>query len=301
VPTYAELQAESWWGREIVPDPLRGLGERLCRAYGRPLNAAGTKGDNVHLSGAHRSQEWILNSRLCSRRTYTVQSGLTAAELRYIAGLDFNPGSTARMIEICSRLDRPVRAGTLEVVREWYGNIDGDQRVDGYNNILNRIATSDASHLWHLHLTLDRRQVASTGAMRLVGDVLLGQTTGGDMLPELGDQGPVVEYWQRMLKLAGYDPGPVDGDYGPATKAAADGFRADHDLGGSNSITPWMATAIQSEVFAGKAGPAGPPGPAGAAGKPGVKGDRGEPGPPGPPGPTPTEVTFAGIVTKTTA
>jgi hypothetical protein len=299
MPTYAELQTETWWGREITPDPLRALGERLCRAYGRPLNAAGTKGDNLHLSGAHRSQEWILNSRYATNRSYTVQPGLTTAEARYICGLDFNPGSTARMIEVCSRLDRPVRAGTLEVVREWYGNLDGDQRVDGFNNILNRAATSDASHLWHLHLTLDRRQVADAGAMRLVGDVLLGQTTGGDMLPELGDQGPTVEYWQRMLKLAGYDPGAADGVYGPATKAAADRFRADHELGGSNSITAWMATAIQAEVFAGKAGPPGPPGPAGADGKPGTKGDPGEPGPPGPPGPTPTEVTFAGIVTKT--
>jgi hypothetical protein len=295
MPTYAELQTETWWEREIIPDPLRALGERLCRAYGRPLAAAGTKGDNLHLSGAHRSQEWILNSRYATSRSYTVQPGLTGTEARYICGLDFNPGSTARMIEICSRLDRAVRVGGLEVVREWYGNLDGDTRVDGYNNILNRAATSDASHLWHLHATLDRRQVASTW-MSQVGDVLLGQTTGGDMLPELGDQGPVVEYWQRMLKLAGYDPGAADGVYGPATKAAADKFRADHDLGGSNSITAWMATAIQAEVFAGKPGPPGPAGPAGADGKTGAKGDRGEPGPAGP---TPTEVTFAGIVTKT--
>jgi hypothetical protein len=38
MPTYAELQAETWWGREIVPDPLRELGARLCTASsaGRP-------------------------------------------------------------------------------------------------------------------------------------------------------------------------------------------------------------------------------------------------------------------------
>jgi hypothetical protein len=175
MPTYTELQAETWWNREIVTDPLKALGKRLCDAYGRPATAFGTKGDNVHLYGSHRSQEWLKNSKWCTNRTYTVQSGLTTEQARYIGGFDFNPGSTKAMIEICSRLDKAVRAGRLEVVREWYGNLDGDTRVDGYNNIANRVATSDSSHLWHLHGGLDRTEVNNAAVMKRVGDVLLNE------------------------------------------------------------------------------------------------------------------------------
>jgi hypothetical protein len=223
MPTYAELQAETWWGREIVTDPLRDLGVRLCTAYGRPAAAFGTKGDNAHLYGSHRSQEWIKNSRYCTNRSYTVQSGLTTEQARYIGGFDFNPGSTKAMIEICSRLDAAVRAGRLEVVREWYGNLDGDTRVDGYNNIANRAATSDSSHLWHVHGGLDRTQVDSAAAIRAVGDVLLNQATNGgieDMFCQKGDKGNAPRALQLQLRRAGFDPGTIDGDYGAATSAA---------------------------------------------------------------------------------
>lgn len=230
MPTYAELQAEPWWGREVVPAPLVQLGERLRAAYGRPAAAVGVKGDNVHLRGAHRSQEWLLKSRYCTNRSYTVQSGLTEQQSRHLAGFDFNPGSEAGMIQLCSRLDRAVRAGRLEQVREWFGNDDGDQRVDGYNNVRNQIATSDASHLWHLHLTLDRRMVDDEAAMRAVGDVLLDEDTSDqedDMLGlKLGDTGPRVRLLQAMLSDGGHPvEGGVDGIYGDATAAAVAALR----------------------------------------------------------------------------
>lgn len=173
--TYAQLQAEPWWGREIQPAPLVQLGNRLCAAHNRPRNAFGIKGDNAHLCGSHRSQEWIENSRFCTDRSYTVRSGLTAAQKRLICGFDYNPGSEALMIQLCRRLDEAVRAGRLEQVTEWYGNDDGDNRVDGYDNVRNRIATSDSSHLWHVHISFDRRRVNDEAAVRAVGDVLLGQ------------------------------------------------------------------------------------------------------------------------------
>jgi hypothetical protein len=223
MPTYAELQVETWWGREIIPDPLRELGARLCTAYGRPITAYGTKGDNLHLSGSHRSQEWIVNSRYCRNRTYTVQSGLTTTQVRHIAGFDFNPGSTSRMIEICTRLDKAVRAGRLEQVLAWYGNDDGDNIVDGYNNVVNQVSTSDASHLWHLHMTLDRKLVDNAAAIRAVGDVLLNQATDGgieDMFCQKGDKGNAPRALQLQLRRAGFDPGTIDGDYGAATAAA---------------------------------------------------------------------------------
>lgn len=155
--TLLQLQAETWWGREVVTPEMVWLGNALCARYRRPLYAAGSKGDEFHLNGSHRSQEWIFNSRYCTNRLYTVQSSLTVAQLRHVAGFDFTPGSATLMVELCQRLDKALKAGQLEEVREFYGNVDGDLVVDGWNNVLDRAASSDSSHLWHFHLSIDRR------------------------------------------------------------------------------------------------------------------------------------------------
>lgn len=180
MPTYAELQAETWWGREIVTPELAGLGAELCRRTSRPADAAGTKGNNLHLRGSHRSQEWILNSRYCTSRTYTVQSGLTGEQARHVAGFDFTPGSAAAMLVQCQRLMAALRAGVLEEVREFYGNVDGDLIVDGWNNLLDRAASSDSSHLWHWHLGLDRRCLRDAALMRRIVSIALALLADGE-------------------------------------------------------------------------------------------------------------------------
>ncbi|MGX7669498.1 hypothetical protein [Plantactinospora sp. DSM 117369] len=179
--TYAQLQAEAWWGREIITPELDWLGDELCRRTKRPRGAFGTKGDHNHLRGAHRSQEWIRKSRYCTSRTYTVQSGLTAVQQRHIAGVDFTPGSAGQMVAQCKRLYAALRAGHLEEVREFYGNVDGDKVVDGWDNVRNRAASSDSSHLWHWHLTLDRRSCANRRVMERILAIALGDPTEEDV------------------------------------------------------------------------------------------------------------------------
>lgn len=174
MPTYAQLQAEPWWGREVVTAELDWLGDELCRHTGRPRVAAGTKGDRFHLSGAHRSQEWILNSRYATSRSYTVQAGLTAAQARHVAGFDFTPGGVGSMLTQSQRLMAAVRAGRLEAVRELYCNVDGDRVVDGWDNVRDRAATSDSSHLWHWHLGFDRRRMTDRRLMERVLAIALG-------------------------------------------------------------------------------------------------------------------------------
>lgn len=174
--TELQLKAESWWGREIVPAPLAALGAALCRRYSRPADAAGTKGDTAHLSGSHRSQEWIGNSKYCTNRVYTVQPGLVGEQPRHVAGLDFTPGSGALMVELCRRIDKAVRSGMLEEVREFYGNVDGDLIVDGWNNVLDRAASSDSSHLWHFHLSIDRRLCDRLDVMEKIYTAVTGET-----------------------------------------------------------------------------------------------------------------------------
>jgi hypothetical protein len=184
MPTYAQLRVESWWGREITTSELDWLGDELCRRTKRPRGAFGNKGDNAHLRGSHRSQEWILKSRYCTSRSYTVQSGLTATQARHIAGVDFTPGSDSQMIAQCKRIYAAMRAGRLEEVREFYGNVDGNKVVDGWDNVRNRAATSDSSHLWHWHLTIDRRHCANKPLMERILAIVLGED---DDMPLSGD------------------------------------------------------------------------------------------------------------------
>ncbi|MFK3980470.1 hypothetical protein ACI2K4_08835 [Micromonospora sp. NPDC050397] len=174
--TQAAFNADPWVRREIVTVELDWLGDELCRRTGRPRAAAGTKGDYLHLRGAHRSQEFIEKSPLATSRTYTKQTGLTADQLRHIAGFDFTPGSTESMIAQSKRLLTAMRAGQLEEVREIYCNVDGDKVVDGWDNVRNVAATSDSSHLWHWHLSLDRRHCADRGLMRRILAIALGDT-----------------------------------------------------------------------------------------------------------------------------
>lgn len=180
MPTYEQLRSErvhgrAIWDREIVTDAMETLRRELARGLRLDANRIGFKGDNNHLYGAHRSQEWFLMSRYSTSRHNTFQAGLSELQSRYIAGVDISPDSKTQLLAICRNVDHAVRSGYYEMIRAWYGNINGDQRVDGYNNIENRAASADSSHLTHLHLTLDRALVDSPAAMRQVRDAILGR------------------------------------------------------------------------------------------------------------------------------
>jgi len=180
VPTYAQLESERWWGREVVTAELDWLGDTLCARLRRPRAAAGSKGDNAHLNGAHRSQEWILNSRYSTSRSYTVQGGLSATQLRHISGFDMVPGEWGSaqnrilMIAQTGRLLAAMRGGKLDEVRELFGTTNGST-VTGWNNVTNSFTSSDSSHLEHWHLSLDRRHCANRRLMERIVAIALGE------------------------------------------------------------------------------------------------------------------------------
>lgn len=204
-----DIQAEYWWQREIVTVELDWLGDELCRRTGQPRTAAGTKGNTAHLNGGHRSQEWILRSLYCTNRSYTVQSGLTATQARHIAAFDFTPGNVVDMIAQSRRLIAAMKAGFLDEVLAIYCNVDGDRIVDGWNNVLDRAATSDSSHLWHWHLTLDRRHMTNRALMERIVSIALGDDMGGEysdqVLRELTGGNALSEVYVRIR-------GPLPGD-----------------------------------------------------------------------------------------
>lgn len=191
MPTYEQLRAESWWGREIVTAELDWLGDELCLRSGRPRTAAGSKGDNRHLAGGHRSQEWILHSRWCTDRDYTVQEGLTAEQARHVAAEDFIPGpwgTTANrrlMVAQTGRLWRAAGRGELDGVTQVLGTLDG-RRAVGLNVLSGATFWVDSSHLDHWHLTFDRRRLTDRALMERIVDIALS---------EEDDMGALYDKW----------------------------------------------------------------------------------------------------------
>lgn len=68
----------------------------------------------------------------------------------------------------------------------------------------------------------------------------------------------VVSELQRALTSAGYDPGPVDGTFGPRTEAAVIAFQQDNDLSADGVVGPETAAALNSAASASPTTPATP-------------------------------------------
>jgi hypothetical protein len=182
MPTLLQLQSEPAWQAEFTPPSLRALRVRLAQHFAVPLANIGTRGNEFHLSGYHRSRRWIKQSAYCVSRTYSVSrtpGDRSGGSDDAVSAMDITL-PRAQLLGMCQRLDVAVRAGRLEKITEWYGNTDGDQRVDGYDNLSDRVASSDSSHLWHAHLSFDRGRVAEDHADLFA--ILTG--VDDDMTPE---------------------------------------------------------------------------------------------------------------------
>jgi len=70
------------------------------------------------------------------------------------------------------------------------------------------------------------------------------QAQGGLLL--LGSTGPEVAQVQRMLAERGYDPGPVDGIFGPRTRQAVISFQEAHGLARDGIVGPLTLAALKS-------------------------------------------------------
>lgn len=157
MPSYEDLQQEDAWRDEYSPEALKTLSAGLESYW--PGARCYVRGDNGHTRGYHRSRRWIKESIYCTNRTYSVSrtaGDRSGGDPNWSCALDLTGLSQADLHAACQRLDEACRAGKLEKITEWYGNLGGDSAVDGWDNISNRPATSDSSHLTHLHMSFDR-------------------------------------------------------------------------------------------------------------------------------------------------
>jgi hypothetical protein len=208
---------------------------------------------------------------------------------------------TGRLIAAADRQDPRMRP-----VRDFYGTVDAVNvvgRIRDTDTGPYRKTSSDTSHLWHIHVSIWAAFCADWTAVAGVLSVLANNGGIETMFCGLGDKGNAVRALQLQLRRAGFSPGEIDANYGPATSAAVLAMRkaAGSSATSGDVYDGWGYDQLSGHLLRkhagvdGDPGPVGPTGPAGATGPAGPKGatgPKGDPGPAGPPGLTPSKISF---------
>lgn len=92
---------------------------------------------------------------------------------------DAQAGNYSTISKYCQRLmasSKDHEDPRLDGMREWYGQTDSDREVEGWDTRYYRPATSDSSHLWHIHFSFTRRDVDNSQIYADILSVLMGET-----------------------------------------------------------------------------------------------------------------------------
>lgn len=202
--TYAQLEREPAWSAEYEPPALAAFNGGLRARFGLSRSECGSKGDNRHLHGRHRSRRWCLTSVFCDDRDYgTVDSrdksgpadalratdvGITGAALR---------GATARLLAA-------KRAGRLPQLAEFFGTVDGTTVTGWFEG---RQSSSDSSHLYHLHLGYWTASTDDAVFFAELFDLITGDDMDAPTFARILDD-PAVAAKMRALAVT-YAGGPL--------------------------------------------------------------------------------------------
>jgi len=124
-----------------------------------------------------------------------------------------------------------------QYMREFFGNADLDTVVEGWDFAKKRSATSDDSHLWHIHISIHRKYINVPAAMRSILQILSGEParvytyqniTGSLPVLKYGDSDDSMGGYNYVRRVQGFFGLTRDGDYGPLTRdALKDAFGGD--------------------------------------------------------------------------
>lgn len=163
---------------------------------------------------------------------------------------------TSRLM-VSARNDADARLDLI--LYEFFGQDDADRVVEGWNEYRDETATSDSSHLWHIHISFLRDRCGDFWSMWALFTVLMGwsvaqweatlpipptvrpSTPTGDWsmvlmaaLPTLrrGATGDSVRRLQGLLLSHNWHLGLsfMDGDFGPTTENAVKRFQINYSL-----------------------------------------------------------------------
>ena len=205
--TKQQLHAEKMWHEEIVPPALQRLADAVRLHFRLPGGHIGIKGNEEHLYGGHRSEDWIRRSKFSKHgsedRTINGQYG--GGNRHWLAALDVTFHSTAQLIEVCNRFAPAVRAGKCPTVTRWYGNLGDDpitkkQKVDGFDTVTRQVVRGDDSHLTHLHIEFARAPANDDHSgvfAALTGDLM--DPKAHDIHPDLANHQVFRDMWDWLV------------------------------------------------------------------------------------------------------
>lgn len=102
-----------------------------------------------------------------------------------------------------------------------------------------------------------------------------GSTSTLNGLLKEGSRGAKVLETQKELKAAGFNPGPLDGIFGPKTQAAVKSFQKAHNLAQDGIVGPKTWGALKGDRFEPGKSTGGKPSTGGTGGKPSTGGTTG--------------------------
>jgi len=164
---------------EYAPSAIKWLAAEWIAAIGSAA-MSGIVGDRNHRYGYHRARAVLPPSDYSVRLADDRAGDAWAA-----SALDIKMNAAA-MATVTARL----RAAALDpdddrprFIREFYGTLDG-RAVFGLTHDSGggawRHATSDNTHLWHVHISFFRRHATSMDAMRAVLSIITGSSRRDD-------------------------------------------------------------------------------------------------------------------------
>lgn len=153
---------------EYAPPAIHHLFDAIDAALGGAAKLSGILGDAAHTYGYHRARN-VLPSSDYSVKLALDRHGDGWAASALDIGLD-----PAHMKLVTSRLLDHRHDRRLAALREFYGTVDGKQ-VTGWDFPSNTHASSDDSHLWHVHLSIFRAYATNWTALAPVVDVIAGK------------------------------------------------------------------------------------------------------------------------------
>jgi hypothetical protein len=156
---------------EFAPAAIGALFAKLSDALPFEIQLGGILGDQAHVYGYHRARAVLPVDDYSVVLPRDRQGRPWAA-----AALDITPVEPLHVQTLCSRLVRAVarRDSRLRPLREFYGTLDG-RNVYGFDLHTWRPASSDASHLWHLHLSFHRDVACRASRLLPLADLLAGK------------------------------------------------------------------------------------------------------------------------------
>jgi hypothetical protein len=158
--------SDPYYVAELISPTIAAMEKPLCDGFAVGFANFGSKGNTVHLSGYHRSRNWILHSPDSAHGAgdYSVQLAADNGNDDDVAAFDFTPGVwgsadnrskmrliTRRLLDACQAHDPRVAE-----LREFAGTLDGENVIT-WDCSRNAFKTPfDSSHLDHLHGSIYR-------------------------------------------------------------------------------------------------------------------------------------------------